>query len=48
MHIFRFFVDSSCWLVIQYKVSPTNPVWSFIGVLLIRLWEAIPIVYGCP
>jgi hypothetical protein len=26
MHMFRFFVDSSSWPMVQYKVSPTNPV----------------------
>ncbi len=28
MHLFQFFVDSSRWLVMQYKVSPTNSIWS--------------------
>jgi hypothetical protein len=28
MHPFRFFVDSSSWHVMQYKVFPTNHVWS--------------------
>jgi hypothetical protein len=24
MHLFRFFVDKVGWLIMQYKVSPTN------------------------
>jgi hypothetical protein len=40
MHLFRFFVDSLGWLVMQYKVSPTNLVWSLIDGLPIRLWKA--------
>jgi hypothetical protein len=27
MHMFRFFVDLSGWLMMQYKVSPTDLVW---------------------
>jgi hypothetical protein len=40
MHLFRFFVDSSGWLVMQYKVSPIDNVWSPIEGLLIQLWKA--------
>jgi hypothetical protein len=40
MHQFRFFVDSSSWPVMQYKVSPTDPMWSPIDWPLIRLWKA--------
>jgi hypothetical protein len=39
MHLFRFFVDSSSWLVMQYKVSPIDHVWSLIDGLSIRLWK---------
>jgi len=39
MHLFRFFVDSSGWLMMQYKVSPTNPVWSSINGFQIKLWK---------
>jgi hypothetical protein len=42
MHLFRFFVDSSCWLVMQYKVSPIDIVWSPIHGLLIKLWKVNP------
>ncbi len=28
IHLFNFFVDSYGWLVMQYKVSPTNLMWS--------------------
>jgi len=28
MHLFQFFVDFSKWLVMQYKVFPTNSIWS--------------------
>jgi hypothetical protein len=39
MHMFRFFVDLLGWLVMQYKVSPINPIWSSINGPLIRLWK---------
>jgi hypothetical protein len=42
MHLFNFFVDLLGWLVMQYKVSPINLVWSPIDALPIRLWEANP------
>ncbi len=28
MHLFRFFVGLFGWPMMQYKVSPTNSVWS--------------------
>jgi hypothetical protein len=37
MHLFNFFVDLLGWLVMQYKVSPTNLVWSPIDAFPIRL-----------
>jgi hypothetical protein len=42
MHMFRFFVDSLGWSMMQYKISPTNHVWSLIDGPLIRLWETNP------
>ncbi len=39
MHLFRFFVDSLGWLMMQYKVSPINHVWNPIDGPLIRLWK---------
>jgi hypothetical protein len=42
MHLFRFFVDFSSWLVMQYKVSPIDLVWSPIDGPLIRLWKVNP------
>jgi hypothetical protein len=42
MHMFKFFVDSLSWLVMQYKVSPTNLIWSPINGPPIRLWKANP------
>jgi len=42
MHLFKFFVDLLVWLVMQYKVSPTNLVWSPIDAPLIRLWKTNP------
>ncbi len=39
MHIFRFFVDLLGWPIMQYKVPPTNDVWSLIDEPLIRLWK---------
>ncbi len=35
MHLFKF-------LVVQYKISPTNPVWSPKDALPIRLWKVNP------
>ncbi len=40
MHMFRFFVDSLGWPVMQYKVSPIDPIQSLIDGPLIRLWKA--------
>ncbi len=40
MHMFRFFVDLLGWPVMQYKVSPTNLVWSSIDGPWIKLWNA--------
>jgi hypothetical protein len=42
MHIFKKIVDSLGWLVVQYKVSPTDPVWSLVDAPPIRLWKANP------
>ncbi len=28
MHLFKFFVDESGWLSMQYKLSPINSLWS--------------------
>jgi hypothetical protein len=28
MRLFQFFVDSSWWLVMQYKVSPIDSIWN--------------------
>jgi hypothetical protein len=42
MHLFRFFGDLLGWLMMQYKVSPTNLVHSLIDGLPIRLWKIIP------
>jgi hypothetical protein len=28
MHLFWFFVDEVMWPIMQYKVSPTNALWS--------------------
>ncbi len=39
MHIFRSFVDSFCWLVMQYKVSPTVSIWTPIERPPIELWK---------
>jgi hypothetical protein len=40
--MFRFFVDSSGWPTMQYKVSPTDPMWSPIDGPLINLWKVNP------
>ncbi len=42
MHLFRFFVDSSSWLVMQYKFPPTNLVWSSINGSQIKLRKVNP------
>jgi len=42
MHLFRFFVDSLGWLMMQYKVSPTNLVWSSINGSQVKLWKVNP------
>jgi len=42
IHLFIFFVDSSSWLVMQYKVFPTNPIWSPINGFQIKLWRSNP------
>jgi len=39
MHLFRSFVDLSGWPMMQYKVSPTNSVWSLMDGLLTKLWK---------
>ncbi len=38
MHLFRFFVDEVWWLVMQYKVSPIDVLWSPKDGLAIWLW----------
>ncbi len=38
-HLFLFFVDFSRWLVMQYKVSPTNAMWSLKDGATIGLWK---------
>jgi len=40
MHIFRSFVDLLRWPMMQYKVSPINPIWSSIDAPPIKLWKA--------
>jgi hypothetical protein len=42
MHLFRFLVDSSSWPMMQYKVSPTDPVWSPIDGPSNKLWKTSP------
>jgi hypothetical protein len=42
MQLFNFFVESSRWPMMYYKVFPTDPIWSSIDVPLIRLWKANP------
>jgi hypothetical protein len=39
MNLFYFFVDSLGWPMMQYKVSPTNMMWSPINGPLIKLWK---------
>jgi hypothetical protein len=42
MHLFRFFVDSLGWPMMQYHVSPIDHVWSPIDGPPIRLWKTNP------
>jgi hypothetical protein len=42
MHLFIFFVDSLGWPMMEYKVSPTNPIWSLLNAPPIRLWKTNP------
>ncbi len=42
MHIFRFFVDSSNWHVMFYKISPTYSVCSPMDGPPIKLWKINP------
>ncbi len=39
MHLFQIFVDSSRWLVMQYKVFPIDSIWSPKDGLVIWLWK---------
>ncbi len=39
MHFFRFFIDSLGWPMMQYKVSPTNPIRSPVDGPPIKLWK---------
>jgi hypothetical protein len=39
MHLFQFFVDEVGWLVIQYKVSPIDVLWSPKDGPTIQLWK---------
>jgi hypothetical protein len=39
MHLFRFFVDELKWLVMQYKVSPSDVLRSFKDGPTIQLWK---------
>jgi hypothetical protein len=39
MHLFRFFVDSSSWPIMQYIVSPIDNVWSLTDGPPIKLWK---------
>jgi hypothetical protein len=40
MHLNFFFIDLLGWLMMQYKVSPIDYVWSSIDGPSIRLWKA--------
>jgi hypothetical protein len=40
MHLFSFFVDSSGWRMMQYKLSLINSVWSPTQGPPIQLWKA--------
>jgi hypothetical protein len=42
MHIFRFFVDSSNWHVMLYKISPTYNVYSPMDGPPIKFWKITP------
>ncbi len=42
MHLFRFFVDSLGWPMMQYHVYPIDHVWSPIDGPSIRLWKVNP------
>jgi hypothetical protein len=42
MHLFRFFVNSFGCLMIQYKISPINSIWSPMEGLPIQLWKVNP------
>ncbi len=42
MHLFRFSVDSLGWPMMEYKVSPIDPVWSLLDAPPIRLWKTNP------
>jgi hypothetical protein len=46
MHLFRFFMDSSSWPMMQYKVSPINSIQSPMDGPPIQLWKAS--LYGFP
>jgi hypothetical protein len=39
MHLFRFFVGKVGWPMMQYKVSPTDVLWSPKGGPTIQLWK---------
>jgi hypothetical protein len=39
MHFFQFFVDEVGWLMMQYKVSPTNVLWNLKNDPTIQLWK---------
>ncbi len=42
MNLFRFFVDSLSWPMMQYKVFPRNLFWCPVDAPPIRLWKANP------
>jgi hypothetical protein len=42
MHFFTFFVGLFSWPVMQYKVSPTNSVWSLMDGTPTKLWKTNP------
>jgi len=42
MHLFRFIINLLGWPMIQYKVSPIDPIRSPIDGPLIRLWKVHP------
>jgi hypothetical protein len=39
LHLFRFFMNKVGWLVMQYKVFPTDALWSLKGGMAIWLWK---------